>query len=339
MNESLVKVSTKNEKKWLKSREGVITSTEVEALMGVNKYGTRLTLFHTKHPQGNGLEMEEFETTERMRAGKKLEPAIVRWAAEQFGWKAKKQYDFLMDPELRLGASYDYNMEKGSVDNVNVSGWGLEVKMVDYLIWRDEWKMEDNKVEPPTHIQLQGHTQRVLDDKPGTVFLVCVGGNKLEVLLQPRRPYVESVIVSEVEKFWDLKEAPEPNYLVDAELVRKLYPNGDKSQILDARGDDYEPTRVIRELAEEHYRCAQIVKRHEARKKEMVARMLSELGTYGKVLLPDGGSIACGEVAGSPPQVITEDMVGQSFGGRKGYRMCRVTPPKHLKQELAGGQS
>jgi hypothetical protein len=319
-------VDTRKRAAWLRAREGAITSTEVAALYGVHPRLSELGLFHSKHPLGGSAGVEEVKQNERMLAGKKLEPAIARWAMEQFGWKARKDYDFRLDPDVRAGASYDYAIEEGKLDGVVVDGWGLEIKQVDYLIFRDQWRMEGT-TEPPPHIELQTHLQRALDDRPGTVILACVGGNKLETVLQPSKRLMQEVILEDIQAFWALKEEPKPDFRRDAELVARLYASSGDA-VLDAReGPEH---RRLRELGELLASFGAAKSEAEKYLKAIKAEILTLADQHSKVLVPNG-SISCGTVKGKPPEIITEDMVGQEIGGRKSYRACRFFPLKFKK--------
>jgi len=64
-------------------------------------------------------------------------------------------------------------------------------------------------------------------------------------------------------------------------------------------------------------------------------RISSVTGEHGALIINDSSkvftancTISAGQVADTPPTTITADMVGQTYGGRKGYRMLRCTAAK-----------
>ncbi|MNT65488.1 hypothetical protein D3C72_2034740 [compost metagenome] len=57
------------------------------------------------------------------------------------------------------------------------------------------------------------------------------------------------------------------------------------------------------------------------------AEIYARIGDAEKVL-GDGFSISASMIADTPPVVITAEMIGQEYGGRRGYRQCRINVKK-----------
>lgn len=57
------------------------------------------------------------------------------------------------------------------------------------------------------------------------------------------------------------------------------------------------------------------------------AKVLYTAGSACKIT-SSVGTVSCGYVAATPGKIITPDMVGQTIGGRAGYRTFRFTSKK-----------
>jgi hypothetical protein len=109
--------------------------------------------------------------------------------------------------------------------------------------------------------------------------------------------------------------------------VARLYASSGDA-VLDAReGPEH---RRLRELGELLASFGAAKSEAEKYLKAIKAEILTLADQHSKVLVPNG-SISCGTVKGKPPEIITEDMVGQEIGGRKSYRACRFFPLKFKK--------
>src|SRR3990172_11795006 len=117
-------IKPKNEAEWLSLRMKDITSTEISALFGISPYSTEFELWHRKK---NKLYVD-FEETERMTWGLRLQNAIAKGIAEDQGWKVRRMNEYIRIPELRIGASFDF-----SIEGKDIEPGILEIKNVDSL--------------------------------------------------------------------------------------------------------------------------------------------------------------------------------------------------------------
>ena len=60
------------------------------------------------------------------------------------------------------------------------------------------------------------------------------------------------------------------------------------------------------------------------------AKIFTHIGDAEKVLTSEF-SVSCALQADTPPTLITENMVGTSYGGRSGFRNLRIYPRKPTK--------
>lgn len=224
-------IKPENREHWLKLRSLDVTSTEVAALFGISPYLTEFELWHQKKA---GL-VVELEESGRMKWGSRLQDAIAQGIATDNGWDVRLMEEYIRDPDLRAGASFDYEIRSP------IKGL-LEIKNVDALIFRDGWAVdEDGDLEAPPHIELQVQQQLMLSHKPIAYIGALVGGNRIEEIKRLPDEAVHAAIRQKVAQFWesiDLNQPPEPDFIRDAEFITKLYGYAEPGKVVDASGDD-----------------------------------------------------------------------------------------------------
>ena len=305
-----------DEQTWLTARQRDVTSTESAALFGMSPYVTHFELWHRKH-SGTA---PEFKTNERMRWGNRLEAAIAHGIAEEQGWEIRPMKEYMRDPDARLGSSFDF-----VITNLG-EPVHLEIKNVDYLAFRDGWiEHEDGSIEAPEHIEMQVQHQMAVSGFKRAFIGAFIGGNRGVVIERERDEDVIRAIRAKVAEFWrtvDAGQEPDPVMPEDAEAVIRMHQYAEPGKILDASGDA-EIARLV-----EVYRQASAAEKNATEDKEAAkARLLAAIGDAEKVLLP-GYTVSASMIADTPPTLITPEMVGTSYGGRKGYRNLRVNTRK-----------
>jgi putative phage-type endonuclease len=309
-------IQPSSQEHWLQMRTQDVTSTESAALFGMSPYVTHFDLWHRKR---SGV-VPEFTVNERMRWGNRLESAIAHGIAEEQGWEIRPMKEYMRDPDARMGSSFDFVITSLG-EPVH-----LEIKNVDYLAFRDGWiEHDDGTLEAPEHIEMQVQHQMAVSGFKRAFIGAFVAGNRGVVIERHRDEDVIRAIRHRVAEFWrsieDNRE-PEPVMPADAEAVIRLNQYAQPGKVIDASGD-----ANIAALVEE-YRQASNAEKNATEDKEVAkARLLEAIGDAEKVLLP-GFTISASMIAETPPTLITPEMVGQSYGGRKGYRNLRVTVKK-----------
>lgn len=299
------------EEAWLAARQRDVTSTESAALFGMSPYVTHFELWHRKH-SGTA---PEFKSNERMRWGNRLEAAIAHGIAEEQGWEIRPMKEYMRDPDARLGSSFDF-----VITNLG-EPVHLEIKNVDYLAFRDGWiEHEDGSIEAPEHIEMQVQHQMAVSGFPRAFIGAFIGGNRHVVIERERDEDVIRAIRAKVAEFWrtvDAGQEPEPVMPDDTEAVIRLHQYAEPGKHLDA---DDEIERLVAE-----YRAAKDAARDaEAAAETAKARLLAAIGDAERVT-GAGWKLTATMIADTPPTVITPEMVGQTYGGRKGYRSLRIT--------------
>lgn len=288
---------------WLQLRTKDITSTEVSALFGISPYLTKFELWHQKK-EGVVVSIGE---NERMKWGNRLEDSIAQGIAEDQGWKVKRMKNYMRNPELRLGSSFDYSVEPDGI---------LEVKNVDSLAFRDGWIInEDGSVEAPPHIELQVQHQLLVSGRKVSHIGALIGGNRVVLLKREPDPAIIERIKQEVAHFWktiDDSTPPAPNFAKDAAFIAKLYGYAEVGKVM-------ESDEKIEALAAEYRGHAEAEKEAEAGKKAAKAELLMIMGDAEKV---KGAMFS-----------ISAGMVGPSHieYDRAGYRNFRINWRKEKK--------
>lgn len=314
-----------SEQEWLDWRKQDLTSTDIASLFDLSPYATK---FETWHNKKSG-ESNAFDDNERMQAGRHIEPAIASLFCERFKLNAVPYKTYARDIEARLGSSFDYRINDATASNnaeitrlFNKHGFGiLEIKNVDFIAHRDKWTPD----ECPDHIEIQLQHQLELTDSNWGVIVALVGGNKLWVYIRERDLAVGRAIRKAAAEFWATIEAdtpPEPVFPDDADAVIAMYQYAEPGKVMDARENT-----ELQELATEYQKLGREATAIEDERKTIKAKLLEAAGTASKVLLPSG-SLSLSQVADTPPTTITAEMVGQTYGGRAGYRGVRYTAAK-----------
>jgi putative phage-type endonuclease len=301
---------------WLAARKLDVTSTESAALFGMSPYTTHFELWHAKR---SGL-AREFKTNERMQWGNRLEAAIAYGIARDQGWEIKPLKEYMRDPDARLGSSFDFVITSLG-EPVH-----LEIKNVDYLAFRDGWiEHDDGSIEAPEHIEMQVQHQMAVSGFKRAYIGAFIAGNRGVVIERERDEDVIRAIRAKVAAFWRTVDAgDEPAAIMpgDAEAVIRLNQYAQPGKILDV-GTDANITALVSE-----YKRAAAAESTAAEDKEVAkAELLKAIGDAEKVLL-EGWTISASLQAETPATVITAEMIGKTYGGRKGFRNLRINPRK-----------
>lgn len=309
-------ITPTNESDWLAMRRQDVTSTESAALFCMSPYLTHFELWHAKR-SGTA---REFKVNDRMRWGNRLEAAIANGIAEEQGWTIAPLKDYMRLPDARMGSSFDFQ-----ITNLG-EPVHLEIKNVDYLAFRDGWiEHEDGTIEAPEHIEMQVQHQMAVSGWRRAYIGAFIAGNRGVVIERERDEDVIRAIKAKVAEFWrtvDAGEEPAPVMPGDAEAVIWMNQYAKPGKILDASSDV-----EIASLVEDYKNASKMAADWEEDKEVAKAKLFEAIGDAEKVLL-DGWTISAAMQADTPPTLITADMVGTTYGGRRGFRGLRITARK-----------
>lgn len=311
-----IRISPENEENWLKLREPNLNSTDIASLFGCSPYQTAFELWHIK----KGNVAKEFKENERMTWGKRLEYPVAYGIAEDNGWTVELLKDYVCMPGARLGSSFDFIIN--FADRTQAL---LEIKTVDYFAYKDGWIVDGDSVEAPPHIELQVQHQMLVSGLRKAYIGVLIGGNRVAVLEREADDKIHRLIESKARAFWRSIEdniPPEPDYAVDASTIIAMNSNVREGAFLDASDD----ANIAQAIADYHHISAE-VSAMEKVKDAKKAALMEVIGDYEKVAAGKF-TVSAGMVKETAGTLITEDMVGTYIGGRKEYRMCRVSVKK-----------
>lgn len=316
VNPTVEIITPANETHWLSLRTQDVTSTESAALFGMSPYVTHFDLWHRKR---SGV-VPEFKTNDRMKWGNRLESAIAHGIAEEQGWEIRPMKEYMRDPDARIGSSFDF-----LITNLG-EPVHLEIKNVDSLAFKQGWiEHDDGTLEAPEHIEMQVQHQMAVSGFNRAYIGAFVGGNRGVVIERHRDEDVIRAIRHRVAEFWrtvDAGQEPEPVMPDDAKALIRLHQYAEPGKVLDASGDA-EIARLVDE-----YRTAKALAENANEDAEVCkAKLLEAIGDAERVI-GTGWKISASMIADTPPTVITADMAGQTYGGRKGYRNMRITTSK-----------
>lgn len=269
---------------WKTLRTMDVTSTEVAALFGLSPYISLFELWHQK----NNRTIVEFEEDDRMRWGRRLQDAIALGIAEDQEWSVRRMDEYMRDPELQLGSSFDFAIGDDGL---------LEIKNVDGLAFRDGWIVDGDDVEAPAHIELQVQHQLAVSGRKFAYLSAFVGGNR--VVLIRREP--DEVIIKEIRRrvgsFWlsiVMEQEPKPDFSRDAKFIARLYSYAEPNTVLLARGDEKLSSLMAR------YRELSAAERSAGERKDAIkAEILTIVGDHEKVV-GDDFTLSMGVVGGGP---------------------------------------
>jgi putative phage-type endonuclease len=320
-------ITPDDEAHWHALRASDLTSTDIAALFHLSPYKTYYELWWEKKA-GERVEIDEGD---RIKWGRRLEPTVAAGIAEDRGWAIRPMKEYMRLPGLRLGSSFDFRViakisnSPGYGTNLDPDGVGwtrddspddalLEIKCVDWLIFRDGWTIDEGFIEAPPHIEIQVQHQMLVSGLRRAYIGVMVGGNRIEVIERTADEAVQRGILAKAAEFWqsiDANTPPDPVMPDDADAVIRMNQYAQPGKLFDARGD-----AEIATLLREYHRI-----KREARDLEEIAKVhkadiLTKIGDAEKVIA-DGFTVSAGIVG--PAHIEYE---------REGYRNFRVFQKK-----------
>jgi predicted phage-related endonuclease len=286
-------------------RQTVVGASEVAALFDACPWLTRFELFHRK---AGTIATPDFGGNERIEAGIYMEPSIIKWACDRWGYeplRTPKRYD----NDKGLGGHPD-QIVKCPERGIGV----LEVKTVD---WLQHKKWGD---EPPLNYLLQNQAYQGLAGVSWGDVIVLVGGNQLVRHQYAFRPALYAEIEKRVAAFWDDVSAgrvPPVDYARDgATLIDVLGEPSD--EVADLRHDNNAD-----ELAREYLSLKATAKYADDEAEKVKCQLIERIGTAGYAMLPTH-KIGANQTKGSAGILVTAEHVGTTIGARKGYRRFDV---------------
>lgn len=271
-------VPIESREQWLNARHQDVTASAVGALFGVHPYLSHFAL-HAEKILPQPIPGDDNAV---LRRGRLLEGAVAAAAAERRpDWQIVKATDYYRDAEARIGATPDFFIRTPD-RGVGV----MQAKTVAPRNFREAWDEEN----APFWIVLQTLTEMMLTGCDwGVIAALVVDPYALDVHLYevPRNYGAEERIRAAVAAFWtdiaDGKE-PQPNFMLDADLISALCPIATPLKRIDLTGDNALPI-----LLDERRTLEDTLKSAGERKKAIDAEIKHKMGD-AELATADGGT-------------------------------------------------
>ena len=196
---------------WLEKRRKCITGTDISAIVGLNKYASKMTVFMDKI--GLGVPVVE---NEPMRWGKLLEPVIATRYAEETG-QTIKQGVFMVKDGI-LGGTPDYLTDSRL----------LEIKTAGLYAGK-QWGEPGTDQIPESYLcQVQWYLN--LTDMEKADIAVLIAGQDYRVYHAYRNQNLIDLLVDAANEFWNRHIVPEVPPPLDAsegsqEYLKSFFPS------------------------------------------------------------------------------------------------------------------
>lgn len=225
-------VSFGTEAQWLAARRGHITSTDIAKILGVSKFGDKLSVYMEK----TGMEGKREPPSRKMIAGLRYQDAIL------------SDYELETKHSVERIHPYDLGVHKGgvlaaSLDGLDkgLDGIPVDAKNISYQKDEDGWG-EVMTDQIPMDYRLQLAAQMAITGAKLSRLAVLVSGWDLKIYEMAHNPELEAMILEEAAKFWkDHIIALKPPKLDGSERAQefldKLYPVN-KGMTIPAMDDD-----------------------------------------------------------------------------------------------------
>lgn len=317
-----------NDEIWKGLRKHDVTSTESAALFGLSPYLTEFELFHRKKSKT----IVDIPENDRMLWGTRLQDVIARGIAEDNGVKVRRMNQYMRIVDARMGSSFDFEIigmaepwdgpdtELRQAYRENGVG-NFEIKCVDYLIFRDQWIVNDDKsIEAPSHIEVQVQHQLHISGRAWSAIGVLVSGSRPKIIIRDRDSEIGYQIETRIRTLFAAIRSntpPKPDFPDDAQFLCKLYGYAEPGKFFDGRGDE-----ELALLAAQYTNA--LIREGEAEEDKKVARakILQRIGDAEKAVF-DGFKLSAGVVGPAEIPAYTRD-------GYRGFRLT-VAKPKQPK--------
>jgi hypothetical protein len=279
-----------------------------ECLGCVSRHTTGYRLYWQKR---GVLPPENLDEVERVQAGQFLEPAIAEWAQHKWDpWPLRKVRRYLLHPRIAgMGVSRDFEEHAPGLPPV-------EIKNVDYLVFRDLWKTEGEEITaPPLDITLQLQHQIACEGRVRAEhgwIVACVGGNKLYRGQIARHDPTIARIEQAVAAFWRAVEAETPPLdVADFDTVAEMSLLGAEVRAapLDLTADNELPV-----LCAEFLKTDASVKEGEAKRNAIKAQITRRFGNAPQTIRAD--------IAGFKATWVYAERGGKPYRGALTIREC-----------------
>lgn len=241
---------------WLEKRRKCITGTDISAIVGLNKYSSRMSVFLDKI--GLGVQVKE---NEPMRWGKLLEPVIAARYAEETG-QAIRQGEFLVKDGI-LGGTPDYLTDTKLI----------EIKTAGLYAGRNWGEPGTDEIPESYLCQVQWYLNLVGLEKAD--IAVLIGGQDYRVYHAYRNENLIDLLVCAANEFWNRHVVPEIPPPIDSSTGSEEYL---KSFFPSSKGNILRSTETASVAAYKLYQLKKELDLLETKKSELENQIKLEIG-------------------------------------------------------------
>lgn len=273
-----IKISSRQQ--WHDLRQSYIGASEVASLFGVG----RATEFELYHRKLGTIAEPDFSNDVRVICGTEIEAGAAKVFSVLHKLQVRKVHRYIFSDHVRgMGCSLDYEVRDEH------HGWvPLEIKCVDWLVWRDEWERGEGTarhdriitdIEPPLAIDLQIQHQLALTRKPYGYCGLLVAGNQPYLVRRDAYFPIIHAIEQRIGEFWqriDNRDEPPIKASSDLAVVSGIY-----REVPDAIAD-LSHDNELPDLCAEFSRLKGERLAAEKEEKRLKAEILSRMGEAGR---------------------------------------------------------
>lgn len=198
---------------WRETRRNGLGGSDAAGALGLSRYSSPITVYFSKVS-----DLADIEDTEKMEAGRKLEPIIAEWFAEKTGKHIVRQPYMYQHPE------HDWML--ANVDfGIYGENAGLECKNTAYELDKD-W---EEGIIPDEHYLQCNHYMAVTGAERWYIVYLVEGWKLRWVVIERDEDLIQTLIEQE-KFFWETYVVPQQPPAFDGSasataLLKKLYPS------------------------------------------------------------------------------------------------------------------
>ena len=262
-----------NREEWLERRQTNVNGSEIGAVFSCSPFLTPFALYARKA----GLVELSDKDNAAMKRGRVFEPAIMQAICEDHpDWAVSKCADYLWCSDWGLGCTPDFDVIHPERGPGIIQG-----KTVAKPYFEENW--QDG---PPQWIFLQCLQEMMLSNVSwGAVAALVMNPYDYELHIYDlaRHDGAEQKLIEGAARFWaDVRAGrdPEPNYALDGEIIKAMYPQDDGETI------DLSRDNRIRELLDRHEKLSSSKNASDKQLKAVNAEIAEKMGAAAHAIVP-----------------------------------------------------
>lgn len=272
-----VGVSSNSRSAWLEARRGLLTASDMAAVMGLDNYKSALDVWVDKvHP------VEDAPLTIESPAfwGINLEQYIARIVSMYYSWDYVEGGDLLRSKEFpQFGCTLD-----GHTRPPGESEWGVYEGKTTSVFLASDWDQES--AMPPLRVLIQAQHQLLVTKAPYALVFCLVGGNTPRLVrVEPHAEFHASIVQAGSEFLQLVAKGiqPGPDHRSKTALDR-LHPEEMSGKVVDLPSEALAWTLELQEILVE-------IKRLTQRAEHLKNLLRATMGNaqYGRLGQPIGG--------------------------------------------------